>query len=115
MTKECRWVEMTKEKFFIEDAVPGDVVNAVVIHCKKEPQHLQGEGNRDLSPERTTPFVNTFTIVVGAKWQNFKYDSQTKYKFIKIVNAMRRIGKDGHRRHHQYRKVQQRLFVTLSQ
>ncbi|MBK7223233.1 MAG: 23S rRNA (uracil(1939)-C(5))-methyltransferase RlmD [Saprospiraceae bacterium] len=81
------------EVFFIEDAVPGDVVNAVVIRKKKSHSICRVKETVTLSPERTTPFCKHFYHCGGCKWQNLKYDSQTKYKFIKIVNAMRRIGK----------------------
>jgi len=81
------------EVFFIEDAVPGDVVNAVVIRKKKNHSICRVKETVTLSPERTTPFCKHFYHCGGCKWQNLKYDSQTKYKFIKIVNAMRRIGK----------------------
>ncbi|MBK8702085.1 MAG: 23S rRNA (uracil(1939)-C(5))-methyltransferase RlmD [Saprospiraceae bacterium] len=81
------------EVFFIEDAVPGDVVNVVVIRKKKNHSLCRVVTTVTYSEERTTPFCKHFYHCGGCKWQNLKYDSQTKYKFIKIVNAMRRIGK----------------------
>jgi 23S rRNA (uracil1939-C5)-methyltransferase len=81
------------EVIFVEDAVPGDVVNAIILRKKKS--YSLGKVTETLvySPERTQPFCNHFEYCGGCKWQHLKYDSQTKYKFIKIVNAMRRIGK----------------------
>ena len=81
------------EVVFVEDAVPGDVINAVVLKKKKNHSICRVVSTLHYSEERTTPFCKHFYHCGGCKWQNLLYDSQTKYKFIKIVNAMRRIGK----------------------
>lgn len=81
------------EVVFVEDAVPGDVINAVVIKKKKSHSICRVTQTLKYSDERTKPFCKHFFHCGGCKWQHLKYDSQTKYKFIKIVNAMRRIGK----------------------
>lgn len=81
------------EVIFVEDAVPGDEVQVMVI--KKKKNHSLGRvlQTTKYSEERTTPFCKHFVHCGGCKWQHMKYDAQTKYKFIKIVNAMQRIGK----------------------
>lgn len=81
------------EVVFVEDAVPGDVVNVIVIKKKKNHSICRVTKTTHYSEERTTPFCKHFFHCGGCKWQHMLYDSQTKYKFIKIVNAMRRIGK----------------------
>ncbi len=81
------------EVVFVEDAVPGDVVTVVVIKKKKSHSMCRVVETTSFSEERSTPFCKHFIHCGGCKWQNLNYDSQIKYKHIKIVNAMRRIGK----------------------
>lgn len=81
------------EVVFVEDAVPGDIVNVVILRKKKNHSLGKTLATTFYSEERTTPFCKHFFHCGGCKWQHMKYDSQTKYKFIKIENAMKRIGK----------------------
>ncbi len=81
------------EVVFVENAVPGDTVTALVLKKKKNHSVCRTLEIIKYSEERATPFCKHFYHCGGCKWQNLQYDSQTKYKFIKIVNAMRRIGK----------------------
>jgi 23S rRNA (uracil1939-C5)-methyltransferase len=78
---------------FVEDAVPGDVVNVVVLRKKKN--HSLGKVTQYLtySPDRVTPFCGHFQHCGGCRWQHFSYDKQIEHKHIKVTNAMRRIGK----------------------
>jgi 23S rRNA (uracil1939-C5)-methyltransferase len=81
------------EVVFVEDAVPGDVVNAIQI--KKRKNHSIGRVSEYISysPERVEPFCKHFHHCGGCRWQNFDYTSQLKHKHIKISNSMHRIGK----------------------
>jgi 23S rRNA (uracil1939-C5)-methyltransferase len=81
------------EVVFIESAVPGDVVNAIVLKKKKSHSLCRVIETTQLSKERVEPFCKHFIHCGGCRWQNLDYDAQSKYKFIKIVNSMTRIGK----------------------
>lgn len=78
---------------FVENTVPGDVVNVRVT--KKKNGFLQGYPIefKSYSPERTDPFCAHFGVCGGCKYQNLPYEVQLKYKQEIVVNAVRRIGK----------------------
>lgn len=79
--------------YFIEGAVPGDVVDVFISTNKKD--YGEGKATRfhELSPERTTPFCIHFGTCGGCKWQMLPYEKQLEYKQQEVAQNFRRIGK----------------------
>jgi 23S rRNA (uracil1939-C5)-methyltransferase len=79
--------------YFIEGAVPGDVVDVFISTNKKD----YGEGKathfHELSGERVTPFCIHFGTCGGCKWQMLPYEKQLEYKQQEVAQNFRRIGK----------------------
>ena len=79
--------------FFIEGAVPGDVVDAFISTNKKD----WGEGKvthiHEYSAERTIPFCQHFGLCGGCKWQMLPYEKQLVYKQQEVAQNLKRIGK----------------------
>lgn len=79
--------------FFIEGAVPGDVVDAFISTNKKD----WGEGRathiHEYSAERATPFCTHFGICGGCKWQMLPYNKQLEYKQQETEHNFKRIAK----------------------
>ncbi len=78
---------------FVEDVVPGDVVDVLVTRKKKGFLIGKAQKIHTPSPERTEPFCEHFSLCGGCKWQNLNYKSQLKHKEIVVKNALQRIGK----------------------
>jgi len=78
---------------FVEGAVPGDVVDVLVLQKKKG--FLIGVMQNLItpSPERVEPVCEHFGICGGCKWQNFSYKGQLAEKQNKVEQAIIRIGK----------------------
>lgn len=77
---------------FVEGAVPGDVVNAVVYNRKKNYCEARVAGILTPSPYRTTPRCIHFGICGGCKWQHLNYEKQLYYKQKQVEDALTRIG-----------------------
>jgi len=79
--------------FFIERAIPGDVVNVELQRKKKN--FVEGKVSEvvEASPYRVDPFCSHFGICGGCKWQHMTYDAQLKFKQQSVANALTRIGK----------------------
>jgi 23S rRNA (uracil1939-C5)-methyltransferase len=79
--------------FFIEGAVPGDIVDVFISTNKKD----WGEGKathiHEYSAERTTPFCKHFGVCGGCKWQMLPYEKQLFYKQQEVAQNLKRIGK----------------------
>jgi len=79
--------------YFIEGAVPGDVVDVFISTNKKD----WGEGKathiHEYSAERVTPFCKHFSICGGCKWQMLPYEKQLLYKQQEVAQNLKRIGK----------------------
>lgn len=79
--------------YFIEGAVPGDVVDVFISTNKKD----WGEGKithiHEYAAERTTPFCKHFGICGGCKWQMLPYNKQLEYKQQEVAQNFKRIGK----------------------
>ncbi len=78
---------------FIENAVPGDVVDVMITKNKSGfiegyPKHFH-----QLSPSRQEPFCQHFGVCGGCKWQNLAYSTQLEHKELVVHNAIKRIGK----------------------
>lgn len=78
---------------FIEQAVPGDVVDVRLTRNKKD----WAEGHviqfRSYSPERVKPFCPHFGICGGCQWQMLPYEKQLEYKQDQVLQSLKRIGK----------------------
>jgi 23S rRNA (uracil1939-C5)-methyltransferase len=77
---------------FVENVVPGDVVNVRITKSKKS--WAQGTVTElvGLSPLRVTPFCQHFGVCGGCKWQMLPYSQQLIYKQQQVEDQLRRIG-----------------------
>lgn len=78
---------------FIENAVPGDIVNVQLRKNKKD----WGEGYathfHNYSKDRITPFCQHFGVCGGCQWQMLPYVFQLQYKQQQVFETLKRIGK----------------------
>ena len=78
---------------FIEDAVPGDIVDVRLHKNKKD----WAEGNaihfHKHSSDRVIPFCEHFGICGGCQWQMLPYEKQLQYKQKQVEDNLKRIGK----------------------
>lgn len=77
---------------FIQQAIPGDVVDVQVI--KKNKNYMEGYVKRMVtpSPDRLEPFCEHYGVCGGCKWQPLPYELQLKYKQQQVEDQLRRIG-----------------------
>lgn len=77
---------------FIEGAVPGDVVDIMMVKSKKD----WGEGRavhfHSYSAERAIPFCRHFGVCGGCKWQMLPYERQLYYKQNETEQNLKRLG-----------------------
>jgi 23S rRNA (uracil1939-C5)-methyltransferase len=78
---------------FIEGAVPGDVVDAMVYRKKNSFAEARTEKIVSPSPLRVKPVCEHFGTCGGCKWQNLSYAAQLEFKQKYVYDAMTRIGK----------------------
>jgi 23S rRNA (uracil1939-C5)-methyltransferase len=78
---------------FVEDAVPGDVVDVELFKEKSGYAEGRAVQIRKFSEDRVSPFCEHFGICGGCKWQNLSYEAQVQQKELVVKNAMLRIGK----------------------
>ncbi|MBC7552785.1 MAG: 23S rRNA (uracil(1939)-C(5))-methyltransferase RlmD [Taibaiella sp.] len=78
---------------FVEQAIPGDVINAVIIKDKKS--WAQGRMTQLVqpSPLRIEPFCQHFGVCGGCKWQMLPYSQQLIYKQQQVTDQLVRIGR----------------------
>lgn len=79
--------------YFVDKAVPGDIVDILVLRKKKS--FFQGvvKAFKKKSEDRVEARCEHFGVCGGCKWQNLDYSAQLRYKSNTVVNAMKRIGK----------------------
>ena len=79
--------------YFIDKAVPGDVVDILVL--KKKKSFFQGivKAYKKKSEFRVEPRCEHFGVCGGCKWQHLDYAAQLKYKQEVVHAALTRIGK----------------------
>jgi 23S rRNA (uracil1939-C5)-methyltransferase len=77
---------------FVDNAVPGDVIDAIIIKDKKS--WAQGRTTRlvEPSPQRIEPFCQHFGVCGGCKWQMLPYSQQLIYKQQQVSDQLQRIG-----------------------
>lgn len=78
---------------FIENAVPGDIVDIRLSRSKKDWAEGVVTAFREYSPERIEPFCAHFGVCGGCRWQMLPYARQLQYKQQQVEDNLRRIGK----------------------
>jgi len=78
--------------FFVENAVPGDVVNARIWKIRKKYAEARAVNIITPSPFRIAPKCQHFGICGGCRWQDLTYEKQLHFKQQHIVNAFKHIG-----------------------
>jgi 23S rRNA (uracil1939-C5)-methyltransferase len=78
---------------FIENTVPGDVVDVYLFKNKKDwaegwPMHF-----KEYSAMRVQPFCLHFGVCGGCQWQMLPYEQQLLYKQKQVADNLKRIGK----------------------
>lgn len=78
--------------FFVEHAVPGDIVRARVWKVQKK--FIEARAVEIITPStmREEPKCKHFGVCGGCKWQNLSYESQLKFKHQLVTDAFKRIG-----------------------
>lgn len=79
--------------FFVEDAVPGDLVDIKIYRKKKNFGEAKAIKYHILSPLRVETFCSHFGICGGCKWQNLTYQAQLDYKQKQVTDTLERLGK----------------------
>lgn len=77
---------------FVENAIPGDVVNVFVNRSKKSWAEGRITELVQPSPFRIAPFCKDFGVCGGCKWQMLPYDKQLQYKQQQVADQLERIG-----------------------
>jgi 23S rRNA (uracil1939-C5)-methyltransferase len=78
---------------FIENAVPGDIVDIRLSKNKKDWAEGFVTAFRIYSADRVEPFCAHFGICGGCRWQMLPYPRQLQYKQQQVEDNLRRIGK----------------------
>lgn len=78
---------------FIKDAIPGDVVRGIVTKAEKNYGYGRVTEIVTSSPNRVEPVCPVARSCGGCQIQEMSYESQLKYKKLKVKNNLDRIGK----------------------
>ena len=78
---------------FIENVVPGDVVDVRLLKNKKDWAEGVPVHTHSLSADRVQPFCSHFGVCGGCQWQMLPYEKQLKYKHRQAEETLKRIGK----------------------
>jgi 23S rRNA (uracil1939-C5)-methyltransferase len=78
---------------FIENVVPGDVVDVRLSKNKKDWAEGYPVQFHSYSKERVEPFCQHFGVCGGCQWQMLPYDKQLAYKQQQVFDNLSRIGK----------------------
>ena len=78
---------------FVEDAVPGDIVNIRLTKNKKDWAEGHAIKFHTLSKDRVEPFCRHFGVCGGCQWQMLPYEKQLQYKQKQVEEVLKRIGK----------------------
>jgi 23S rRNA (uracil1939-C5)-methyltransferase len=78
---------------FMEQAIPGDVVDVKLIRNKKDWAEGLITRYHEYSPDRVLPFCSHFGVCGGCQWQMLPYDKQIFYKQKQVEDNLGRIGK----------------------
>jgi len=78
---------------FIENVVPGDVVDVQLGKNKKDWAEGWPVRFHTYSDERVKPFCSHFGVCGGCQWQMLPYEKQLQYKERQVRDNLQRIGK----------------------
>lgn len=78
---------------FIEQAVPGDIVDIRLLKNKKDWAEGMVLRFHSYSNERVEPFCSHFGVCGGCQWQMLPYEKQLQYKHRQVEETLKRIGK----------------------
>jgi len=78
---------------FIEKAVPGDVVDVLLLKNKKDWAEGTPLRVHSFSADRVEPFCSHFGVCGGCQWQMLPYEKQLQYKQQQVKDNLQRIGK----------------------
>jgi 23S rRNA (uracil1939-C5)-methyltransferase len=78
---------------FIENVVPGDVVDISLRKSKKDWAEGYPIQFHSYSKERVQPFCQHFGVCGGCQWQMLPYSQQLIYKQQQVFDNLQRIGK----------------------
>jgi 23S rRNA (uracil1939-C5)-methyltransferase len=78
---------------FIENVVPGDVVDIRLLKNKKDWAEGYPIQFKSYSKERVEPFCQHFGVCGGCQWQMLPYQKQLQYKQQQVIDNLTRIGK----------------------
>lgn len=78
---------------FIENVVPGDVVDVKLGKNKKDWAEGWPLRFHSLSSQRVEPFCQHFGVCGGCQWQMLPYEKQLEYKQRQVMDNLQRIGK----------------------
>jgi 23S rRNA (uracil1939-C5)-methyltransferase len=78
---------------FIENVVPGDVVDVQLMKSKKDWAEGRPLQFHSYSADRVTPFCSHFGVCGGCQWQMLPYEKQLVYKTKQVEEVLKRIGK----------------------
>jgi 23S rRNA (uracil1939-C5)-methyltransferase len=78
--------------FFVENAVPGDTVQARIWKLKKNYAEARAMEILQPSSVRVDPKCKHFGVCGGCKWQNLSYEAQLHHKHQFVVDSWIRIG-----------------------
>lgn len=78
---------------FIENVVPGDVVDVRLHKNKKDWAEGVPVQFHSYSADRVKPFCSHFGVCGGCQWQMLPYEKQLQYKHRQVEETLKRIGK----------------------
>lgn len=78
---------------FIEDVVPGDLVDIRLVKNKKDWAEGHATNFHSYSKDRVEPFCQHFGVCGGCQWQMLPYARQLQYKQKQVYDTLSRIGK----------------------
>lgn len=78
---------------FIEEAVPGDIVDIRLGKNKKDWAEGRPVSYHSYSTDRVVPFCEHFGVCGGCQWQMLPYPKQLQYKQNQVADHLQRIGK----------------------
>jgi len=84
---------MDGKVIFIENVVPGDVVNIRLSKNKKDWAEGYPIQFKSFSKQRVEPFCQHFGVCGGCQWQMLPYQKQLQYKQQQVIDNLTRIGK----------------------
>ena len=78
---------------FVENTVPGDVVDVQVFKKRKGIQYASPIKFHQHSPNKVLPFCHHFEFCGGCQWQHLDYNAQLTFKDKIVRDALERVGK----------------------